>query len=69
MQQGKRCLAVETLAQISDRTAAAVARLPDHTRQLDSPISPPVILSAALEQLTAQTHETTQTLTWKPTGF
>ncbi|OKH28183.1 nicotinate phosphoribosyltransferase [Chroogloeocystis siderophila] len=52
MQQGKRLQPPDTLAQIRDRTTRSVASLPDTVRRLDNPISLPVEISPALQQLT-----------------
>lgn len=51
MQQGKRLETSTTLEQIRQRTAAAVASLPDRVRQISHPESFPVIISPALEAL------------------
>jgi len=41
--------ALETLAEIRERTAASVASLPRETMNLDNPVLVPVEISAALE--------------------
>jgi nicotinate phosphoribosyltransferase len=52
MQQGKRLQPPETLEEIAQRTAASVAALPAEIRRLDQPISSPLQVSQALQQLT-----------------
>ncbi|WP_445223435.1 nicotinate phosphoribosyltransferase [Coleofasciculus sp. FACHB-125] len=54
--QGERVFLPESLAEIRERTAISVASLPAETRQLDSPVSPSVEVSAALLELMEQTR-------------
>jgi nicotinate phosphoribosyltransferase len=51
MKKGKRINAPETLDTIQKRTRASVISLPHSTRQLDNPLSVPVNISKALENL------------------
>jgi nicotinate phosphoribosyltransferase len=51
MKNGKRINAPETLETIQKRTRASVVSLPHSTRQLDNPLSVPVNISNALENL------------------
>ncbi|KAB8317903.1 nicotinate phosphoribosyltransferase [Tolypothrix campylonemoides VB511288] len=59
LKEGKRVQAVETLAEIRQRTATSVASLPDEARRLDNPISLKVEISAQLEELTQKTKNNT----------
>lgn len=57
MKQGKHLQPPESLATIRHRTAASVASLPQETRRLNHPISVNVEISAALQELTQETHK------------
>ena len=54
--QGERVFLPESLAEIRERTAISIASLPAETRQLDSPVSPSVEVSAALLELMEKTR-------------
>ncbi|NJN87153.1 MAG: nicotinate phosphoribosyltransferase [Leptolyngbyaceae cyanobacterium SL_7_1] len=56
VKQGNRIYPTESLAAISDRTRAAVRSLPNSVRQVQTPTPGTVILSKALQTLTAQTQ-------------
>jgi nicotinate phosphoribosyltransferase len=55
VKDGQRVREPESLAEIRQRTTAAVASLPDPTRQLNNPVSVPIEISTALQQLTEET--------------
>lgn len=56
VKQGNRIYPTESLAVIRDRTHAAVDSLPNSVRQVQTPTPGTVILSEALQTLTAQTQ-------------
>ncbi len=56
MHQGARMIPPESLSQIAERTAAAVAALPLSVRRLQDPQPLPVEISHGLEQLTEHTR-------------
>ncbi|GAA6618904.1 nicotinate phosphoribosyltransferase [Scytonema sp. NUACC26] len=57
MKEGQRVRSLESIAQIRQRTTAAVASLPEEARQIDNPVSVHVDISPALEELTQQTRK------------
>ena len=57
IQQGKRLQPPEPLTEISQRTAASVAALPDATRQINQPTPLLVEISDALQQLTVLSNK------------
>jgi nicotinate phosphoribosyltransferase len=57
MKEGQRVRSPESLAQIRQRTTAAVTSLPEEVRQIDKPVSVHVDISTALEELTQQTRK------------
>lgn len=56
IKQGQRLQPPESLAEISQRTAASVTTLPDSTRQINQPTPLSVEISDSLEQLTLATQ-------------
>lgn len=57
MKGGKQLQPFASLSTIRQRTAASVASLPEATRRLEHPISIPVEISSALQQLTEETQK------------
>lgn len=59
MKDGKSLHLPESLEEIAQHTAASVASLPEETRRLDNPHSPPTIISQQLQELTEKTKKAT----------
>lgn len=57
VKEGQRVQPPETLGTIQQRTAAAVASLPDQTRRLENPVSVQVEISQSLQELVALTQQ------------